>query len=57
MIDSIGVVCDDDLEMFHKKVASRVKEYQRNGLEVEIQYQMSTLAHSAMIIGRERMSK
>lgn len=49
-VEHIEVKESDD---FKDEVIFKVIEMQRKGLDVEIQYQLGTLHHYALIIGRE----
>jgi len=39
---------------FQQKVANRIEEYQKQDLEVEVQYQQTDLMFSAIVLGFSR---
>ena len=57
IIERIATVTHTDGQKFNESVCEYVEEMQRNGLDVEIKYQITTgsfgLASGAMIIGRK----
>jgi hypothetical protein len=51
-IKKTALIANEDGEKFCFAVSKLIDEYQLLGLEVEVQYQMSALVYSALIIAR-----